>query len=138
MGADIAGFICAVVLAALVVAWIAYCMFVRERHKSEYHQYDISDLQRRQCATGESADVNKSMTEVKEEKAGIRAGIFILPSRHKHNDEDYDKRPDYPESPAPRMVGTDRLIEILNDSVEVHNKEGIYEVDSGVPYQSEV
>ncbi|XP_013187541.2 uncharacterized protein LOC106132632 [Amyelois transitella] len=135
MAADIAGFICAVVLAALVIAWIAYCMFVRERHKSEFYQYDINDLQRTKCTPSE-ATVGKE--EVKEEKSGIRAGIFILPSRHRHKDEDYEKRPDYPESPAPRMVGTDNLIEILNDSVEVHNKGDIYEVDGSTPYHSEV
>lgn len=108
-------------------------MFVRERHKSEYYQYNICDLQRRE---GQLAEITDSRPDIKEEK-GITAGIFILPSRHKHKNEGYDRRPDYPESP-PRMVGTEQLIEIVSDAVDDHYKDGIYEVDSSAPYHSEV
>ncbi|KAL0820553.1 hypothetical protein ABMA28_006401 [Loxostege sticticalis] len=130
MSVYIAGFICALVLAAIVVLWIAYCMFVRERHKSEFYHHNISDLQRRQCVLSQEDD--------KVDKKEITAGIFILPSRRKHKDEDYVKRPDYPESPVHRMeTGTDQLIEIFNDNVDVHYKDGIIDPDCN-PYHSEV
>lgn len=134
MSVYIAGLICALVLAALVVIWIAYCMFVRERHKSEYYQYNISDLQHRQF--------EQTMEQDKMEKVetkGITAGIFILPSRHKQKDE-YDMRPDYPESPVHKMdTGTDKLIEIFNDNTaDIHYKDGIVEVDSNAAYHSDV
>ncbi|XP_026763199.1 uncharacterized protein LOC113521746 [Galleria mellonella] len=135
MAADIAGFICAVVLAALVLAWIAYCMFVKERPKAEYYQYNICDLQHRQQVLSETPENN---TEKKE----VAAGIFILPSRHKNVDDSYKKRPDYPESPPPvKEVGTDKLVEIFNENsvgADVHHKDGIYQVDSSAPYDSEV
>lgn len=84
-------------------------MFFKERHKSESYQYDISDLRRRNY---ELAQEREEQVKVKE----ITAGIFMLPSRQKHKDE-YDKRPDYPESPAPKLEPrTDQLIEIFNES----------------------
>lgn len=107
-------------------------MFVRERHKSEFYQYNISDLQHRayQLSLEE---------EKKAEKKEITAGIFILPSRRKQKDEEYYKRPDYPESPVPRLdTSTDRLVDIFNDNVDVHYRDGIIEVDSNAPYHSEV
>ncbi|KAG6454420.1 uncharacterized protein LOC115446270 [Manduca sexta] len=123
----IAGFICALVLAALVLAWIAYCMFVRERHKSEVYQYSISDLQHRNYLMSQTPE-----NEKKEEKE-LTVGYFVLPSR-KHKEEDYNNRPDYPESPVPiSQPSTDKLIEILNEE-ETHYKDGIYEVDSKVMY----
>lgn len=71
----------------------------------------------------------------------MTAGVIFLPSRHRQTD-DYEKRPDYPESPAPINPSTDRLIEILDDNgVETvaHYKDGIYEVDSApAAYHSDV
>ncbi|XP_028174942.1 uncharacterized protein LOC114363426 [Ostrinia furnacalis] len=133
MSVYIGGFICALVLAAIVVVWIVYCMFIRERHKSEFYHYNISDLQRRQYELSEE-------TEKEVEKKEITAGIFILPSRRKQKDEDYDKRPDYPESPVHCMeTGTEQLIEIFNDNaVDIHYRDGIIEIDSNSPYHSEV
>lgn len=84
-------------------------MFFKERHKSESYQYDISDLRRRNY---ELAQEQEEQVKTKE----ITAGIFILPSRQKQKDE-YDKRPDYPESPAPRLEPrTDKLIEIFEET----------------------
>ncbi|CAG9795802.1 unnamed protein product [Diatraea saccharalis] len=132
----IAGFIVALVLAALVVIWIAYCMFVRERHKSEFYQYNISDLQHREF---EQPPQNEKVMEKKE----ITAGIFILPSRRKQKD-DYVKRPDYPESPTHQMdTGTDKLIEIFNENTaDIHFRDGIMDdetnVCSNAAYHSDV
>ncbi|XP_049877100.1 uncharacterized protein LOC126374479 [Pectinophora gossypiella] len=137
MSAHIAGFICALVLAAFVVAWITYCMFFRERHKSEHHQYNISDLRHKNYQLAQEQET-KEVPPKKE----LVAGVFILPSRHKHKDEDYEKRPDYPESPPPALqAGADQLVEIFNDSVadaDVHYKDGIFEIDSNAQYHSDV
>ncbi|XP_072942932.1 uncharacterized protein [Epargyreus clarus] len=127
----IAGFIAAIVLALFVIAWITYCMFFKERHKSESYQYDISDLRKRNY---ELAQEQEEQVKTKE----IAAGIFILPSRQKHKDE-YDKRPDYPESPAPRLEPkTDKLIEIFEEtpSPADGNKCVGFQLDS--TYQSDV
>ncbi|KAJ0174090.1 hypothetical protein K1T71_010236 [Dendrolimus kikuchii] len=130
----IAGFICALILAALVVAWIAYCMFVRERHKSESYQYNISDLQHRNYLHTQEED---EVPDAKKNKE-ITAGFFYLPSRHKDKD-DYVKRPDYPEGPVSlTSPSTEKLIEMLNESADVHYKDGIYEVDSHVKFHSDV
>lgn len=112
-----------------MIIWIVWCMFFRERHKSELYQYDISDIRHRNCILAEEeANANKKEKE-------IYAGIFILPS-HKQKVEEYDKRPDYPESPPPKA---DKLIEIFDDNnAEVHYQDGIYEVDSSAPYHSDV
>ncbi|XP_059060822.1 uncharacterized protein LOC131853798 [Achroia grisella] len=135
MSADLAGFICAVILAVLVLLWIAYCMFVRERPKAEFYQYNICDLQRRQQIL---SDLSGDNTETKE----VTAGIFILPPRNKNIDDGYEKRPDYPESPPHRMeVSTDKLVEICNESsvgADVHHKGGIDQVDKTISYHSEV
>lgn len=132
MSVYIAGFICAIVLALFVIAWIAYCMFIKERHKSELHQYNISDLQHRNYMLAQEQERHKTEKEAKE----VSVGVFVLPSHHKQKDDDFNKRPDYPESPIhmtqPR---TDKLIEILNED-DFHYKDGIYEVDAA--YQSEV
>ncbi|RVE43735.1 hypothetical protein evm_011584 [Chilo suppressalis] len=133
----IAGFIVALVLAALVVLWIAYCMFVRERHKSEFYHYNISDLHHRQF------EQTAEKEQEKEKKApGITAGIFILPSRRKQKD-DYVQRPDYPETPQQMDTGTDKLIEIFNENTaDVHFRDGIMDSDpnmcSNAAYHSDV
>ncbi|XP_075981777.1 uncharacterized protein LOC142980291 [Anticarsia gemmatalis] len=129
----ITGFVIALVLAVLVIAWIAYCMFVREKHKSEFFHHNISDLQRR----NQILNINE---ESAPEKKDMSVGVFVLPSRHKQKDEEYDKRPDYPESPVPvSHPSTDKLLEILNDGdADVHYRDGIYEVDSPAPYHSQV
>lgn len=83
-------------------------MFCRERHKPEHYQYSIEDLRIRNIEIAQEQDdcVKKEMT----------AGIFVMPSRH-HHDNDYVSRPDYPESPAPQLQPrTEKLIDILNDS----------------------
>ncbi|KAM3963286.1 uncharacterized protein ACR2FA_002650 [Aphomia sociella] len=138
MSADVAGFICAVVVAVLVIAWIAYCMFVKERPKSEFYQYNICDLQRRNQVLSEPCDDTTEKTSKE-----ITAGIFILPSLHKNKDDDYKKRPDYPESSASRLKvqGTDNLIEIFDESssgADAQHKHDIYEVDGRFPNDSEV
>ncbi|XP_004922377.1 uncharacterized protein LOC101744206 [Bombyx mori] len=128
----IGGFICALVLAALVIVWIAYCMFIRERAKSEDLQYTISDIQHRNYLFSQEQE-----TPVKEKK--LTAGIFVLPSRHKQTEDDYRNRPDYPESPLPiSQPSTDKLIEILNEDPNVHYMDGICEDSSRTPYHSDV
>lgn len=113
----------------MVIAWIAYCMFVKEKHKSEFYHHNISDLQRRNEILGQ-------VEETTPEKKDIGVGILVLPSRHKNNDDQFEKRPDYPESPIPiSMPSTDKLIEILD---EAHYRDGIYEVDSSCERVSEV
>ncbi|XP_068620283.1 uncharacterized protein [Battus philenor] len=108
MSTFIVGFVCAVILAVFLIAWIAYCMFCRERHKPEHFQYSIDDLRIRNFEIAQEQDEG-----IKKE---VTAGIFIMPSRH-HQDDDYVSRPDYPESPAPRLQpATDKLIDILSDS----------------------
>uniref|UniRef100_A0A2A4IYG9 Uncharacterized protein n=1 Tax=Heliothis virescens TaxID=7102 RepID=A0A2A4IYG9_HELVI len=127
------GFIVALVLAALVIIWIAYCMFVRERHKSERFHHNIADIQHKNYVLSQMED------EVPVKK-DLGVGVFVLPSRHKQKTEDYDKRPDYPESPVHvTHQSTDKLIHILNESADdLHYKDGIYEVDSHQPCHSEV
>lgn len=115
--------------AALVLIWIAYCMFVRERHKSECYQYNIADLERRREIL---SAVNEAPTETKKE---ITAGVFILPSLRKPKNEGYYNRPDYPESPPPMShPSTDRLINILDGEDHgchtAHYSDGICEVVS--------
>lgn len=124
--------------AVIVIAWIAYCLFVRERHKSELYQYDIGDLKiRNQLNSLSDEHVDR------EKEKEVTAGVIFLPSRHRQID-DYEKRPDYPESSASMNPSTDRLIEILNDSDDgvetaAHYKDGIYEVDMApAPYHSDV
>lgn len=116
--------------AGLVVAWIAYCMFIRERHKSEYYQYNISDLKHKNHLLSlNQDDVEKEIT----------AGVLILPSRQRRRDEEYDKRPDYPESVAPVSPSTEKLIDVFSDNgVETCFMDGIYEVDSSARYHSDV
>ncbi|KAF9424879.1 hypothetical protein HW555_000180 [Spodoptera exigua] len=122
----IIGFVIALVLAAFVIMWIAYCMFIRERHKSEFFHHNISDLQRKNYIL----DMEQNEDEVPSKKE-MAVGVLVLPSRRKHKIEEYDKRPDYPESP-PHIShhSTDKLIDILGDTADVHYKDGIYEVDS--------
>lgn len=110
--------------AALVIIWIAYCMFVRERHKSEFFHHNIADLQRRNHILDETVDEKPTKKE-------MAVGVFVLPSRHKQNIEEYDKRPDYPESP-PHVShhSTEKLIDMLDDNIDVHYGDGIYEIDS--------
>ncbi|XP_061383992.1 uncharacterized protein LOC116771851 [Danaus plexippus] len=105
----IVGFICALVLALVLVVWITYCMFCKEKHKSEIYQYNISDLRR----------YNYEIAQDHEEKKckEVTAGIFILPSRHKEKDDSYIKRPDYPEGPVSNLQPrTEQLIDIISDS----------------------
>lgn len=110
-------------------------MFIRERHKSESHQYTISDLQHRNYLHSLQDD---EIPEVKKEKE-ITAGLFYLPSRHKANEDDYVKRPDYPEGPVSlTSPSTEKLIDMLNESADVHYKDGIYEVDGHVTFHSDV
>nr|XP_021190530.2 uncharacterized protein LOC110376390 [Helicoverpa armigera] len=128
------GFIVALVLAALVIIWIAYCMFVRERHKSEVFHHNIADIQHKNYVLQMEDEEPK-----KDVKKDLAVGVFVLPSRHKQKTETYDKRPDYPESPVHVTHSTDKLINILNDSADdLHYKDGIYEVDSHQPCHSDV
>lgn len=102
-------------------------MFIRERHKSESYQYNISDLQHRNNMLAQQQQ-EKRKTE-KEAKA-VSVGVFVLPSRHKQKNDDINARPDYPESPIHMtQPSIDKLIEILNED-DLHYKDGIYEVDA--------
>ncbi|XP_063626799.1 uncharacterized protein LOC134798322 [Cydia splendana] len=136
----IAGLICALVLAAFMVVWFAYCMFVRERHKDEHH-YNISDIIKRNTILSEL----EACETTEEKKSGLVAGVFILPSRHKHKEkekeekDDYDKRPDYPESPVPLQLSTEKLVELLNDGEkDDFYKDGTLEIGSNATYISDV
>ncbi|XP_041984362.1 uncharacterized protein LOC121736950 [Aricia agestis] len=128
----IIGFICSLILAALIVIWIIYCMFFKEKPKSEAYQFSISDLRRKNYEIAQEQEVTNE--KVKE----VTAGIFILPSKKKHdNIESYiDKRPDYPEGTIgniqPRM---DNLIEIFDDSTLEADKRCGLEAET---YQSDV
>ena len=107
-------------------------MFCRERHKSENYQYNISDLQRKNY---EFAQEQENTTKE------VTAGVFIMPSRHKQNEDfTYNKRPDYPEGTAKNLQPkTDQLIEILNESPDDSRKcVGFDVIDSDVPYHSDV
>ncbi|CAK1584461.1 unnamed protein product [Parnassius mnemosyne] len=131
MSTYIAGLICAIILAVFITVWIAYCMFCRERHKPEYYQRNIDDLRLRNFEIAQEQD-----DQIKKQ---ITAGIFILPSRHKHHDDDYVSRPDYPESPAPHLQpNTERLIDILNDSPDEVHKSVSFDLDSSERYCSDV
>ncbi|CAH2089590.1 unnamed protein product [Euphydryas editha] len=134
MSTYIIGFICTLILAAFLIAWIAYCMFCRERHKSENYQYDISDLRRKNYELAQE----QQESNTKE----ITAGIFIMPSRHKQKeDNSYNKRPDYPEGPVANMQPrTDKLIEIFNeDTQDVENRKSVgFDIDSDVKFFSDV
>ncbi|XP_063366731.1 uncharacterized protein LOC134655211 [Cydia amplana] len=136
-----AGLICALVLAAFMVVWLAYCMFVRERHKDEHH-YNISDIIKRNTILSEL----EACETTEEKKSGLVAGVFILPSRHKHKEKEkedkdyYDKRPDYPESPVPLQLSTEKLVELLNDGEKDDDfyKDGTLEIGSNATYISDV
>lgn len=107
-------------------------MFCRERHKSEYHQYDIADLKKRNLEIAQDQ-------ESKAKKKQLAAGIFILPTKHKQKDDYERKRPDYPESPPPLALPVGKLVEVLdNESSDVEYKDGILEIDSNSQYHSEV
>ncbi|KPJ05769.1 PREDICTED: uncharacterized protein LOC106114050 [Papilio xuthus] len=107
MSTFIVGFICAIILAIVLIVWLAYYMFCRERHKPEHFQYSIEDLRIRNIEIAQDQDEGV--------KKQVTAGIFLMPSRH-HIDNDYISRPDYPESPAPQLQPkTEKLIDILND-----------------------
>lgn len=111
----------------LVVIWIAYCMFCRERHKSELHQYNISDIRHK-------LEIEAQQEEKKQ--TGLSAGIFILPRIKTKNDE-YDKRPDYPESPAPIVqTGPEELIKMFNEGAK--SADVNLEIDSNSQYHSDV
>lgn len=113
-------------------------MFIRERHKSEYFHHNISDLQRRSHILSEDNSSYSKNEEEEPKKKEITAAVFVLPSRHKDQTK-FDKRPDYPESSAPfSHHSTSKLIDILDDSDNMHYKDGIYEVDSCPPGDSEV
>ncbi|XP_045452451.1 uncharacterized protein LOC123661537 isoform X1 [Melitaea cinxia] len=134
MSTYIVGFVCTLILAGFLIAWIAFCMFCRERHKPERYQYDISDLRRKNF---ELAQEQKE-SNTKE----ITAGIFILPSRHKQKDDNsYNKRPDYPEGPVTNLQPrTDKLIEIFNENspdVEPIKNVG-FDIDSDIRFHSDV
>lgn len=104
-------------------------MFIRERHKSEYYQYTISDIRyKNQVMCLNQADAEKELT----------AGVLILPSHRRQQDEEYGGRPDYPESPAPISPSTEKLLKEFNDGVDICYKDGIYEVDTCAPYHSDV
>lgn len=106
-------------------------MFCRERHKAEHLQYDISDLKHKNLEIAQEQ-------ETKKKKKPLGAGIFVLPSRHKHKDDYQRKRPDYPESPPP-LEPSAKLVDILdNDSSDLEYKDGILEIDSKAQYHSEV
>ncbi|KAL4714984.1 hypothetical protein ACJJTC_003135 [Scirpophaga incertulas] len=132
----IAGFICAVILAALVLVWIAYCMFIKERHKPKFYQYNIQDIQKKHHEI-----ILSKGKDVEQPKSDIKAGLIILPSRRKPAD-DYNSRPDYPESPVHKMAGgggTDMLIEAFNENaIDVHYGDGIVEIDSNSHCHSDV
>ncbi|CAH2266994.1 uncharacterized protein LOC120633181 [Pararge aegeria] len=131
MSTYIIGLICAFVLAAFVIAWITYCMFCKERHKSESYQYNISDLRRR------NYEIAQEQMEESPDTKEVTAGIFIMPSRHKE-DYSYDKRPDYPEGTLANLQPrTDKLIEII-DSPDAERKCVGFDLNSTVPYHSDV
>ncbi|XP_050352508.1 uncharacterized protein LOC126774898 [Nymphalis io] len=134
MSTYIVGFIFALILSAFLIAWIAYCMFCKERHKSEHYQYNVSDLRRK------NYEIAQEQQECNTKE--VTAGIFMMPSRHKQKEEyTYDKRPDYPEgivmNPQPR---TDKLIEIFNDSPQDTEMRKCveFDIDSNVRYHSDV
>ncbi|XP_045777535.1 uncharacterized protein LOC123875640 [Maniola jurtina] len=135
MSTYIIGLICAMILAAFVIAWITFCMFCKERHKSESYQYNISDLRRKNYEIAQEQMEENSAKEYKE----VTAGIFIMPSRHKE-DYSYEKRPDYPEGTlADLQPRTDKLIEIISDSpTDAEHKSVGFDLDSSVPYHSDV
>ncbi|CAF4808050.1 unnamed protein product [Pieris macdunnoughi] len=126
MSAFLTAFICAIVLAVIVIIFIAYCMFCNERHKSERFQFDITDIRR----------TNIEIAQKHEQKTKEVSGVFVLARKKHREDYSYHKRPDYPEGPVtiiePR---TDKLIEILNDSGS--ESRNCVEFDD-VPYHSEV
>ncbi|CAB3227437.1 unnamed protein product [Arctia plantaginis] len=121
MNSYVAGFIVALILALLVIAWITYCMFVKEKHKSEFYHHNISDLQRRNEILGQ---VEETAPQEKE----IDVGTLVLPSRHENKDEESEKRLNsllpsfclldihYPESTIHISTPiTEKLMEILDD-----------------------
>lgn len=121
--------------AAFVIAWITFCMFCKERHKSETYQYNISDLRRRNYQFAQEQIEEKSDTKE------VTAGIFIMPSRHKTHKDDYsyEKRPDYPEGTLANLQPrTDRLIEIIDNPTDGDRKCVDFDLDSSVPYHSDV
>ncbi|KAI8420216.1 hypothetical protein MSG28_008761 [Choristoneura fumiferana] len=131
----IAGFIAAIVLSALLVLWLIYCMFVRERHKRHAH-YSIGDIIKR----NQELELQANAEITPEKKSGLSAGIFILPTRHRHKDDyDYEKRPDYPESrvPMPLQLSTDKLVEFCDDNDDFY-KDGTLEIGSNATYISDV
>ncbi|XP_011568443.3 uncharacterized protein LOC105398088 [Plutella xylostella] len=135
MSAMCVGLICAIILAVFVVIWITYCMFCRERHKSELYQYNISDLLHKNQIEAQNLEEKK--------ESGLAAGIFILPSRHKQADDEYEKRPDYPESPVSALrPGPDDLVKILDDSdkpdCDARNYVTLDNIGSNSQYHSEV
>lgn len=117
-----------------MIAWIAFCMFCRERHKSERYQYNISDLRRKNYELAQE----QQESNTKE----ITAGIFILPSRHKQKeDNSYNKRPDYPEGPVTNLQPrTDKLIEIfIENSPHVEPIKSVeFYIDSDIRFHSDV
>ncbi|XP_034835685.1 uncharacterized protein [Maniola hyperantus] len=135
MSTYIIGLICAMILAAFVIAWITFCMFCKERHKSESYQYNISDLRRKNYEVAQEKMEENSAKEYKE----VTGGIFIMPSRHKE-DYSYERRPDYPEGTLANLQPrTDQLIEIISDSpTDAEHKCVGFDVDSSVPYHSDV
>ncbi|VVD02095.1 unnamed protein product [Leptidea sinapis] len=132
MSTFIAGFICALLLAAVIVLFIAYCMFCKERHKSERFQYDITDTRLSNYEVAQ--EKNKGNKEV--------AGVFVLARKSHKQDYSYSKRPDYPEGPVGVQPGmeTSRLIEIVSDSSPDTDKRKCvdFNLDPDVPYHSEV
>ncbi|XP_047536090.1 uncharacterized protein LOC125070322 [Vanessa atalanta] len=134
MSTYIAGFIFALILSAFLIAWIAYCMFCKERHKSEHYQYSVSDLRRKNYEIAQE----QQESNTKE----VTAGIFMVPSRHKQKEDyTYDKRPDYPEGTVMNLQPrTDKLIEIFNDTPQdVEMRKCVeFDIDSNVRYHSDV
>ncbi|CAG4947307.1 unnamed protein product [Colias eurytheme] len=134
MSTFLAGFITALVLAIIVIIFIAYCMFCKERHKSERFQYDISDIRQKNI---EIAQEQEQETKTKE----VTAGIFILPRKRHKEDYTYQKRPDYPEGPVSKIEPkTDKLIDILNEnSPGTESRKCVeFDLDPDVPYHSDV
>lgn len=102
-------------------------MFCRERHKSELHQYNISDIRHK-------LEIEAQQEEKKQ--TGLSAGIFILP-RIKTKHDEYDKRPDYPESPAPIVqTGPEELIKMFTEGAK--SADVNLEIDSNSQYHSDV
>lgn len=111
-------------------------MFVRERHRSHPH-YSIGDIIKK----NQELELERNAEITPEKKTGLSAGIFILPTRHRHKDDnDYEKRPDYPEGRVPMSLelSTEKLVEFCDDRTNDFYNDGTLEIGSNATYISDV